>query len=135
MSDIIPSIVRRYLKSSKAFTVNTGETGPPWADVSPNERIIGWYRNPDPFADECVVFTSEAIYFGAPPQLTRLAIRDISDYEVPHDKQNVTGVRVRTADGFRFIRIAGRGEGSIRDAFALVMIVRAFLQVLKNKSP
>jgi hypothetical protein len=48
-----------------------------------------------------------AIYSVEGESVVRLDLSDITGYEVPPKSLDVTGVRVRTRDGFRFLRVAG----------------------------
>jgi hypothetical protein len=97
--------------------------------LSPSEAIVGWYRNPAPWQDVFIVFTSEAFYLADGGQIDRIAVADIVGYEAPKSKTDVTGVRVLTKDGFRFVRIAGSfgPAGNQKDAYSFVMIVRALI--------
>jgi len=98
------------------------------------EQLVGWYRNPSPWEESWVVFTDTAIYHGFPDRWDRIPFREVAHCEVPESKSDSTGVRLRTKDGIRFVRIAGRSgpQGRFSDAFMLVnllrIVVRANLQ-------
>jgi hypothetical protein len=98
------------------------------ARVSGGEVVLGAYRNPSPFDGTTVVFTDRAIYsFGE--QVLRVPMDGITDYEMPRDKKAVSGVRVRTADGFFFLRVSGPSppEGNAKDAFLLIGVLGAII--------
>jgi hypothetical protein len=129
---LVYSVVRRHMKktSGHAFTVFDG-VGPLPVELSlhPEEVVVGWYRNPPPWERYWIVFTSEAIYLVDEGQVDRIAVEDIVGYESPESKQDVTGVRVLTKDGFRFVRIAGcfGPNGNQRDAYSFIMVIRALV--------
>ena len=62
-------------------------------------------------------------------RIERIAVGDIVGYESPESKADVTGVRVRTKDGFRFVRVAGcfGPGGNRKDAYSFLMVVRALI--------
>jgi hypothetical protein len=90
------------------------------------ESVLGWYQNPEPHEGCMLVFTNEAIYSVDGRNVMRLQFADIIEYEFPTSKTDVTGVRVRTPDGFRFLRAAGSfgPVGNQKDAFSLIMVLR-----------
>ena len=100
--------------------------------LDPGEEVVGWYRNPPPWAGTVVIFTSLAVYVGEDGHFTRTALQEIVDYELPKDKVGVMGVRIRSTDGFCFVRMAGRYGplGKFGDVFNLIMI----LQVLASRA-
>jgi len=112
--------------SPGAFTLADGAARLPLElALAPGESAIGWYRNPPPWEHDLIVFTSEAIYLVTDDKVERVLLNDIVDYESPKSKENVQGLRVRTKDGFRFIRIAGSfgPNGNRKDAFSLGMVL------------
>jgi hypothetical protein len=117
--------------SPNAFTVYgcAGEL-PARLSLAPDESVIGWYRNPSPWEHNLIIFTSAALYLVDDERVERVALEDIVDYETPKSKTDMTGVRVKTRDGFRFVRIAGSfgPNGNQKDAYSLIMI----LQVLAH---
>ena len=74
-----------------------------------------------------LVFTDEAIYSMDGETVARIAIADIVWYESPKSKTDVAGVRVRTRDGFRFLRASGSfgPHGNQKDAFCLIQVILA----------
>ena len=54
---------------------------------------------------------------------------DIVGYESPKSKTNVTGVRMLTKDGFRFVRIAGYfgPNRNRKDVYSFIMLLRALI--------
>ena len=132
MAVLVYSIVRRHMKRAApgAFTVFSENEDPPVKlSLAPEESLIGWYRNPPPWEHYLVVFTSEALYLVDGEQVERLAIKNIIGYARPRSKRDVTGVRVLTKDGFRFVRIAGHcgPEGNQRDAFSFISVIRGLV--------
>jgi len=120
------SVVRRHMKRTGRYFEPGGEAKPPDLPGSdPGESLIGWYRNPEPWTDSVIVFTDKAIYSVEGGQVVRIAVADIVDYEYPKSKTDVTGVRVRTRDGFRFLRASGSfgPHGNQKDAFSLIMVL------------
>src|SRR5262249_39927842 len=109
MSLNTPSLVRRHMKRSPTFIPCDDLASLPLPlSLAPGEVLVGWYRNPPPWQTTIIIFTSLAVYVAEDGCLTRTALDEIIEYETPVDKVNVTGVRIRTAGGFRFIRMAGR---------------------------
>lgn len=112
--------------SPNAFTVFDGTVEPPVElSLAPDESIIGWYRNPPPWEHDVIVFTSKAIYLIDDERVDRIALSDVMDCEMPKSEEGVTGFRVITKDGFRFVRMAGR-SGPHEDhtvAFSYIDIV------------
>ncbi|AUX44002.1 uncharacterized protein SOCE26_054610 [Sorangium cellulosum] len=78
------------------------------------------------------MFTSMAVCTVDAGRVTKISLDKIVDYETPKDKLNVAGVRIRTADGFHFVRMAGRygPDGKFGDVFSLLMV----LQVLATRN-
>ena len=132
MAVLVYSVVRRHMKKTSpgAFTVAdaTMET-PAKLALGPGESVIGWYRNPPPWEQQVIVFTSEAFYLVDDGQVERLPITDLTGYESPKSKTDVTGIRVLTKNGFHFVRIAGchGPNGNYKDAFSFIMVVRALV--------
>ena len=66
MAVLVYSVVNRHMKrtSPGAFTRFAGAARVP-ADVKlvPGETIVGWYRNPSPWEQCLIVFTSHAFYY------------------------------------------------------------------------
>jgi hypothetical protein len=132
MAVLVYSVVRRHMKhtSPGAFTrYEEGAVLPVEFSLGTGETIVGWYRNPAPWQDAFVVFTSEALYIVNGGQIDRVAVADIVGYEDPKSKTDVTGVRLLTKDGFHFVRVAGSfGPGDRRkDAYSFIMVVRALV--------
>jgi hypothetical protein len=134
MPVLVYSVVRRHMKRTGRFVVfDTGCPIPTPVHVSmlPGETMVGWYRNPPPWENCWVVFTSEAIYMVDETRVERLALSEIVDYEEPRSKVDATGVRVRTRHGFRFVRIAGcHGPGGqFKDVYNFIMAIRGLIPV------
>ncbi len=127
--------MRRHMKHAASFvTYKNGRPLPfSWPDT--REHIIGWYHNPPPWEQVRLVFTNCAIYVGDESAWTRIALDDITDYELPRPKERASGVRIVTRDGIRFVRIAGRsGKGAeFIDAFALVGLLHAYLRAMHHE--
>ncbi|MFO0761257.1 MAG: hypothetical protein U0359_32560 [Byssovorax sp.] len=125
MALLMPSVIRHYLKHAESY-VSQGTIPLPIDLDAEGEEIVGWYRNPPPFEDDYVAFTTVGIYARAGGVWTRLPFDDIVDYELPQNKEKTNGVRVRAHDGTRFIRFAGRSgpSGKFSDAFILLGLLR-----------
>jgi hypothetical protein len=122
----LKAVVVRHMKQTGRFVEAATSGGLPFpVDLAESEVPIGAYSNPSPWANCGIVFTTEAIYAVEPSGTVRIGLSDIVGYEFPKSKQDVSGVRVLTADGFRFIRIAGsRGpHDRVKDAFDFIMLV------------
>ena len=132
MAVLVYSVVRRNMKrtSDGAFTVFDGN-GPLPLELSlaSGESVVGWYQNPVPWERYLIVFTSEALYLADDGRIDRVAIKALVGYESPNSKAEVTGVRVLTTDGFRFVRVAGSfgPNGNQKDAYSFIMVVRALI--------
>jgi hypothetical protein len=139
MALLVYSLVRRHMKrtSPNAFTVFDG-----WAELpaklklAPDESVIGWYRNPPPWEHSLIIFTSAAFYVVDGQHIERIALSDVVDYETPKSKADVTGVRVMTKDGFRFVRIAGSfgPSGNQKDAYSFIMILHTLAHVNREQA-
>ena len=107
MAVLVYSVVKRHMKRSSAFVV-AGDAEPPHSiSTSPSERLIGWYQNPPPWENYFIFFTSEAIHLVGKACIERVPLEAIVGYESPPSKIGVTGLRLLTTDGVRFVRIAG----------------------------
>ena len=132
MAALVYSIVRRHMKrtSPGAFTdQQAGGEVPTKLSLAADETIVGWYRNPAPWQQNLIIFTSEAFYVVDGERTDRIAIADIVGCEDPKSKADVTGLRVLTKDGFRFVRVAGSfgPSGNQKDAYSFLMVVRALI--------
>ncbi|WP_437805221.1 hypothetical protein [Sorangium sp. So ce1078] len=132
MGVLVYSVVRRHMKHTSPGAFMRYEDGAVLpVEFTPNrdETIVGWYQNPAPWQDTFIVFTSEALYIVDGGRLYRIAVADIVGYEDPKSKTDVTGVRVLTKDGFRFVRIAGSfgPSGNQKDAYSFIMVLRALI--------
>ncbi len=130
MGVVVYSVVRRYMThtSPGTFTRFDGSQElPVKISLTPGDAIVGWYRNPPPWERYFVVFTQEAIYVVDDERVERIAVTDIVGYESPKSKTDITGLRVLTRDGFRFVRISGSfgPGGSHKDAFSFFSVIRA----------
>jgi hypothetical protein len=139
MALLIYSLVRRHMKqtSPNAFTVFDGSCEPPSKlPLTANESVIGWYRNPPPWESDVIIFTSDAIYATSKRHIDRIAVNDIIDYETPKADTEVTGVRVLTKEGFRFLRVAGSfgPRGNQKDAYSLIMILQVLAHVNRGQA-
>jgi hypothetical protein len=96
------------------------------AEIPADEGVIGWYRNPAPFDDCYLVFSTDALFLVNSSSTTRVAWKDILGYESPELKGTVTGVTIRTRAGALFVPIAGSHGpgGKFKDAFSLVMVLQ-----------
>jgi hypothetical protein len=97
--------------------------------LAPGEILVGRYRNPRPWEDCWVIFTSKSIYLVDEARVDRIPIEEIVGYESPGSKSDVTGVRVLTKGGFRFVRIAGcfGPNGNQKDAYSFIMVIRGLI--------
>lgn len=132
MGVLVYSVVRRHMKhtSPGAFTrYQDGDVLPVEVTRGPGETFVGWYRNPAPWQDAFIVFTSESLYVIDGDRMGRIPLADIVGYEEPKSKTDVTGVRVLTKDGFHFVRIAGSfgPYGNQKDAYSFIMVLRALI--------
>jgi len=130
MALVVYSVVKRHMKrtSPNAFTVFDGKTQLPMKlSLGPAESLIGWYRNPPPWENCLIVFTSAALYLLDGENVDRVLLSDLVGYEDPKSKTDISGVRLLTKDGFRFVRIAGcfGPNGNRKDAYSFIMVVRA----------
>ena len=128
---VIASIVRRHMKrtSEGSFTLLGGSTEVPVRlQLDSDEVVIGWYRNPSPWEDTVIVFTSHALHLAERERVDRLPIIEMVGYESPNSKV-ATGLRVLTREGFRFVRIAGcfGPHGDRKDLFSFLMVLRALI--------
>ncbi|HRG95413.1 MAG TPA: hypothetical protein PLR99_04125 [Polyangiaceae bacterium] len=122
------SLVRRHMKETSGFRPCDEGNSPPLAlALAAGESAIGWYRNPAPWEGSILVFTSSAIWVVEGDAAERVALKDILGYESPGTKDGVSGLRVRTRDGFRFLRVAGSygPYGKYKDFIGLMMVLRA----------
>jgi hypothetical protein len=129
---LVYSVVRRHMKrtSERAFTTFDGAGALPIELLlEPGETVVGWYQNPSPWERSVIVFTSEALYSVDEGRIDRIAVKDIIGYENPASMRDITGVRVLTKDGFRFVRVAGcfGPNGNQKDAYNFIMVVRGLI--------
>lgn len=132
------SLIRRHMKRSPTFIACDDLTSLPLPlSLDAGEALVGWYRNPPPWESTIVIFTSLAVYVAESESITRTALEAIVEYETPPDKAGVTGVRIRTADGFRFVRMAGRygPNGKFGDVFNFIMVLQALVLRSKKNTP
>lgn len=129
------SVIRRHMKRSSNFVLcdDTARL-PVVVPLESGEGLVGWIRNPQPWEETVVVFTSLAMYVTEGGHVTRIGLREVIDYDTPKDKADATGVQVRTAYGDFFIRMAGRygPESKYGDVFNLLMILQTL--VTHNKA-
>lgn len=128
MALLLYSVIRRHMRPTGRYTEHVvGAEAPIPFEMHPDEVLLGWYKNPEPWGNCMIVFTDRSIYSSDKGQVVRIPLENILDYEAPASKTEVTGVRVRTPDGFRFLRAAGSfgPEGGQRDAFSLIQVIRA----------
>lgn len=133
MSLNISSLVRRNMKSTGSFAIcQNDEEYSSVIDLADGEKMIGCYRNPAPWEGVILWFSTEAIYCIEDSSQLKISFRDICSYELPKSKTNVTGLRVRTADKFYYLRMAGcRGpNGKYKDVFNFIMILK---MIISNK--
>lgn len=130
------SLIRRNMKQSPTFVRCDDRAGLPVPlSLGQDEVLVGWYANPPPWETTLVIFTSLAVYVAEGGRiLHRTALDEIVEYETPTDKVSVTGVRVRTADGFSFVRMAGRygPDGKYGDVFNFIMILQVLVSRVKR---
>ena len=128
-------LIRRHMKHANTFMVHSEEHPATLALDVGTESVVGWYENPKPWEATRIVFTDGAIYVCEAATQIRIGFDEIVGYELPESKTVSTGVRIRTKDGFRFVRIGGRSGpgGKFSDAFALVGLLHAFLGAIRNK--
>jgi hypothetical protein len=127
---IIGSVVLRHMKRSPHFSRSTsGVSAELSMDLDDGEVIVGTYTNPPPWDCCQLVFTNTAIRIVDNEQLVEIPWIEIVDYEPLDPNASIDGVRLRTRDGIRFIRIAGAygPEGKFKDAFNLAMVLRSIL--------
>jgi len=117
------------MNHSSGFTLADGtEDGSLELARHPGEEVVGVYRNPPPWEESRMVFTSHAIWLVEGEHAEPIALKDIVGYESPDPTTELaTGIRVRTKDGFRFLRAAGTYGpcDKYKDYLGLVGVVRA----------
>ena len=126
MALALNSAIRRHMKrTGRYFEPGASGGAPDIVGLPSDESILGWYRNPEPWERCWILFTDKAIYSSDEGRVERIQLTEILDYEFPKSKIDVTGVRVRTRDGFRFLRASGSfgPEGNQKDAFSLIMVL------------
>jgi hypothetical protein len=105
---VLYSVIRRHMKATGRYVEAKAGVQCPVADYTrPGEELLGWYQNPEPWHASFIVFTDKAIYSVEGLEIVRIGLTDLVGYEMPEKRVDVGGVRVRTRDGFRFLRIAG----------------------------
>ena len=105
---VLYSVIRRHMKATGRYLEpSKGVECPVGAKISGDERLLGWYQNPEPWQNCFIAFTDKAIYNVEPREVVRLDLRNIVGIETPKKGTKMSGVRVRTPDGFRFLRIMG----------------------------
>jgi hypothetical protein len=127
---IMGSVVLRYLKRSPYFRRADAELATePIMDVPVGEVVVGTYQNPSPWEQCQIVFTDVAMHLLDSEKRSEIRWSEIVDYETLDPSGNLDGVRLRTRDGIRFVRIAGAygPDGKFRDAFNLAMVLRSLL--------
>lgn len=133
MAGPVDSIVRRNMKHTSAgsFLSQTAdlERLKGGLELEEGEELVGLYRNPIPWAESLIVFSSMALYAVEGQRTLRIPLKEIIGYESPEEKGCVTGVRVLTKDGSRFVRVAGTfgPNGNRKDAFAFIMTLRGLI--------
>lgn len=135
MALMMSPLIRRHMKHAEAFVRHREQTSTCLALDVGAESVVGWYENHAPWEHTRIVFTEEAIYVFEAATRVRIGFDEIVGYELPESKTHSTGVRIRTKDGIRFVRIDGRSGpgGKFSDAFALVGLLHAFLGAIRNK--
>ena len=128
MAFALSSVIRRHMKRTTRYFEPDGVAQvPAVTGMSHGDEILGWYRNPSPWENSVIVFTDKAIYSMDGEVVARTDIQEIIDYNLPKSKVEVTGLRVRTRDGFRFLRASGSfgPRENFKDAFCLIQVIRA----------
>jgi hypothetical protein len=123
------SLIVRHLRPCARFLRSTDKLAPQVpacvADFI-EEDVVGWYTNPGAALD-VLVFTEQAMHLCGPAGTTTVPWRNIIGYDVPAEKRNAEGVKIRTVEGSVYVRMAGRNgpDGRFSDAFCLVMLLHA----------
>jgi len=91
--------------------------------------VIGWYRNPPPWAGHVMVFTTDAIQVINQMSETPIPFADVTDYSIG-PKLTAEGISVRTSESEVFVPMAGAHgpDGKYRDAFALFTILHLIVE-------
>lgn len=92
----------------------------------------GWYSNPPPWTPVILVFTTRAIVICEDDARIRIPFDDIVAFKMPTSVSEATGLRIRTRDGFCFVRMAGAygPDNKFKDVFSLTRL----LQVLTRRT-
>ena len=127
MSLNVHSVIRRYMKDTSGFTLSDGTPVPVTLAFADGEAVIGWYRNPPPWERSLLVFTSKAIWTADDERTDRIPLAEITGFESPRTKQEVSGLSVTTRAGVRVLRCAGSygPHGKYKDFLGLMMVLRA----------
>jgi hypothetical protein len=142
MALVLYSVIRRHMKATgRYFELKDGRACPVLASLPSGEDLLGWYENPAPWEESFIAFTDRAIYGIERGDVVRIDLADLVGYEAPEKRLDVTGIRVRTRDGFRFLRVAGThaaregnaealkrvdlGDRRFSDAWSLVQVLHA----------
>jgi hypothetical protein len=117
--------------SEGSFSSSTEELGPLGGGLAleGGETLVGVYRNPPPWADESVVFSSDALYVVDGRGVTRVPLRELVGYDSPESKSELSGVRIRTKNSSVFVRVGGSygPKGMQKDVFSFIMVLRGLL--------
>jgi len=131
---IIRSLVRRHMRDTGAFTpAESTMHAPVVVNLDLGEELIGWYRNPPPWEQEFVLFTTDAIICADTMGTVRIPISRIVDYDTPTKEPAPTQLWVRTRDETYRIRIAGSHgpQNRFKDIFSLTMLIQALIALSK----
>lgn len=132
MALAVSSLVRRNMKHVPQYVAaDAVSIDKPFSlDLEPGEELVGWYRNPPPYEDSVIVFTSTSIVSLERDMAVRIRLADIVDYQTPDSKTDADGVRIRTVDGIRFVRMVGHHgpSGMHSDVFCLVPILHSVIR-------
>ena len=139
MSEVIASIIRRYLKNTEGFVRASAadETLRPGLALSSDEELVGWYRDPSRPASPVTAFTTSRFVIFDADRRTDVLFSEITDFEYPESKYRSEGVRVKAREGEAIlVPISGNSgpDGRHLDALSLVMVLRSLKNVGKLAS-
>jgi hypothetical protein len=127
MALLMYSLVRRHMKLTGRYLHEAPPMAWP-ASVAPDAEVFAWYQSSSPDKNEALIFSETAVYVVCGDAWRKILWAEIDEYETP-EKANPLGVEIMVKGERILLPAAGKiREGSGRDAFSLLQVVRAVVR-------
>lgn len=124
------SVILRHMRDAGGFVRAAPDLAAPLeVALGDGEVVVGWFRNPPPFAEHVIVFTDAAMLAGTPASHRRIGYAEIRSIAYPRKTPNDWQLALETTGGLAALVIGGatRPGSNALNAYCLAAALRCLI--------